>query len=135
MRLYLKKRAPDQIEFGIIYGGIAFLILGAGRLLPILPFAPACVFKGLTGIPCITCGSTRSVVHLSHGEILSAFAMNPLMTLCLISAALYFIHSLMSAAFNLPRVSFLLTDNDRNIMRAGVVMLLLIQWAYLIILL
>jgi hypothetical protein len=135
MRLYLKKRAPDQIEFGIIYGGIAFLILGAGRLLPILSFAPDCVFKGLTGIPCLTCGSTRSVVHLSHGEILSAFAMNPLMTLCLISAALFFIHSLMSAAIDLPRVSFLLTDNDRNIMRAGVVMLLLIQWAYLIILL
>ena len=135
MRLFLKKRSPDQIEFGIIYGGIALVMLGIGWLPPVRSFAPDCVFKGLTGIPCLTCGSTRSVAHLSHGEILSAFGMNPLMTLCLISAVLYFIYSLLSAAFGLPRISFLLTDNERNVMRAGVVMLLLAQWAYLIILL
>jgi hypothetical protein len=92
------------------------------------------VFKGLTGIPCPTCGATRSVVHLSHGDILSAFTMNPLMTLCLMSAVLYFIYSLVSAAFHLPRISFLFTDQERTIMRKGVVMLLLVQWAYLIIL-
>ncbi len=135
MRLFLKKRAPDRIEFGIIYGVIALVMLGVGWLPPILSFAPDCVFKGLTGIPCPTCGSTRSVMHLSHGNMLSAFAMNPLTTLCLISAVLYFIYSLMSVAFHLPRISFLLTDNERNVMRAGVVMLLLVQWAYLIILL
>jgi hypothetical protein len=75
------------------------------------------------------------VVHLSHGDILSAFAMNPLITLCLISAVLYFIYSLMSAAFDLPRISLLLTDKERNAVKAGVVMLLLVHWAYLIILL
>jgi hypothetical protein len=133
MKLFLKKRAPDQIEFGIIYGGIALVILGAGWLQSILSFAPDCVFKGLTGIPCLTCGSTRSVVHLSHGDILSALTMNPLTTLCLMSAILYFFYSLMSAAFHLPRISFLFTDKERTIMRAGVVMLLLVQWAYLII--
>ena len=135
MRLFLKKRAPDQIEFGIIYGGIALVVLGVGRLQPILSFAPHCVFKGLTGIPCLTCGSTRSVVHLSHGDILSAFAMNPLTTLCLISAVLYFFYSLISAATDLPRISLSLTDKEKNIMRAGVVLLLLVQWAYLIVLL
>jgi hypothetical protein len=58
--------------------------------------------------------------------------MNPLTTLCLMSAVLYFIYGLMSAAFHLPRISFLFTDNERTIMRAGVVMLLLVHWAYLI---
>ena len=135
MRLFLKKRAPDQIEFGLIYGGIALVMLVVGRFQPILSFAPDCIFKGLTGIPCLTCGSTRSVAHLSHGDILSAFAMNPLMTLCLISAVLCFIYSLVSAAFDLPRISFHLTDKERNNMRAGVVMFLLVHWAYLIILL
>jgi hypothetical protein len=134
MQLFLKKRVPDQIEFGIIYGGIALVILGAGWLQSVLLFVPDCVFKGLTGIPCLTCGSTRSVVHLSHGNILSAFTMNPLTTLCLMSAVLYFIYSLVSAAFHLPRISFLFTDTEKNIMRAAVVILLLVQWAYLIIL-
>jgi hypothetical protein len=48
---------------------------------------------------------------------------------------LCFIYSLMSAAFDLPRISFLLTDKERNTVRAGVVLLLLVHWAYLIILL
>jgi hypothetical protein len=135
MRLLLKKRASDQIEFGLIYGSIALAVLVVGRLQPILPFAPQCVFKGLTGIPCLTCGSTRSVVFLSRGEILSAFAMNPLTTLCLISAILCFFTSLISAALGLPRISFFFTDKERNLMRAGVVVLLLVQWVYLIILL
>jgi hypothetical protein len=135
MQLRLKKRSPDQIEFGIIYGGIALVILGAGWLQSILSFAPDCVFKGLTGIPCPTCGATRSVVHLSHGDILTAFTMNPLTTLCLMTAVLCFIYGLLSAAFHLPRIGFLVTDKERTAMRAGVVMLLLVQWAYLIILL
>jgi hypothetical protein len=135
MRLFLKKPAPDQIEFGIIYGGIALVMLAAGRLTPILSFAPDCVFKGLTGIPCLTCGSTRAVVHLSHGDILPALAVNPLTTLCLISAVLYFIYSLMSVVFDLPRIRFLFTDQEKNVMRAGAVILLLVQWVYLIILL
>jgi hypothetical protein len=134
MQLFLKKRAPDQIEFGIIYGGIALAVLGAGWLPSLLSFMPDCVFKGLTGIPCLTCGSTRSVVHLSHGHLLSAFTLNPLTTLSLISAVLFFIYGLMSAACDLPRISFLFTDKEKNIMRAGVVMLLLVQWVYLIIL-
>jgi len=133
MRLYLKKKSSHQIEFGIIYGGIALLMLGAGRLLPILSFAPDCVFKGLTGLPCPACGSTRSVVHIAHGDILSALAMNPLTTLCLMAAIAFFIYSLMSAAFDLPRINCLLADKEKNVMRAGVVMILLGQWAYLII--
>jgi Protein of unknown function (DUF2752) len=133
MRLCLKKKSSNQIEFGIIYGGIALLMLGVGRLLPVLSYAPDCVFKGLTGIPCPTCGSTRSVVHLAHGDILSALAMNPLTTLCLMAAIAYFISSLMSMAFDLPRINFLLADKEKNVMRAGAVMILLAQWAYLIV--
>jgi hypothetical protein len=133
MRLYLKKRTSNQIEFGIIYGGISLLMLGAGWLLPILSFAPDCVFKGLTGLPCPTCGSTRSVVHLAHGDILSALAMNPLTTLCLVAAIVYFIASLMSVAFDLPHINVILADKEKNVMKAGVVMVLLAQWAYLII--
>jgi hypothetical protein len=134
MRLFLKKRTPDQIEFGIIYGGIALLMLGAGRVLPILSFAPDCAFKGMTGRPCPTCGSTRSVMYLSHGDIVSAFTMNPLITLCLIAAIVYFFIALMSRTFDLPRLNFLFTDKEKIILRTGAVMMLLVQWAYLIIL-
>jgi hypothetical protein len=135
MRLFLKKKTPDMIEFGIIYGCIALLILGVGRLLPSLSWVPDCVFKGMTGFPCPTCGATRSVAHISHGDILSAFVMNPLITLFLILAVAYCVISIVSVVFDLPRIGFLLTDSEKHIVRKGAVILLLVQWVYLIILL
>ena len=133
MRLSLHKKTPDRIEFGIIYGGIALMIVAAGRFLPVLSLAPDCVFRGLTGVPCPSCGATRSMVHLSHGLVLSAFAMNPLTTLCLISAVAWFSASIVSAVLDLPRIGIILTTAEKQIVRAGAVILLFAQWAYLVI--
>lgn len=46
--------------------------------------APACPFHVLTGYPCLTCGSTRAVLALLRGEIGTALAWNPLVTLGLL---------------------------------------------------
>lgn len=37
-----------------------------------------CIFKNLTGFPCPSCGSTRSVVSLFHGDPMAAININPL---------------------------------------------------------
>jgi hypothetical protein len=133
MRLYLKKKTPDQIEFGIIYGGIAIVALCVGRLLPVLSIVPDCVFKGLTGVPCPTCGSTRSMVHLAHGDVMSAVAMNPLTALSMITALAYFIASIIMLVYDLPRVRYILSNREKNVMRMAAVMMLVMQWVYLII--
>jgi hypothetical protein len=133
MRLFLEKKASNQIEFGVIYGVIALLMLGAAWWPPLLSLAPGCVFQGLTGVPCPTCGSTRSLVHLSHGDIVSAFSMNPLVTLAMIAAVVYFLFSLIILAFDLPRITCILTDKEKSVMRAAVLIILLAQWAYLTI--
>lgn len=39
-----------------------------------------CTLKALTGIPCPTCGGTRSVAHLVRLDLAGAWAMNPLVT-------------------------------------------------------
>lgn len=36
-----------------------------------------CLIKHFTGIPCPSCGSTRSVVSLLHGDLPGAFFWNP----------------------------------------------------------
>ena len=41
------------------------------------PFTP-CIFKNMTGIACPSCGVTRSVLLLMHGNVESAILMNPL---------------------------------------------------------
>jgi len=131
MRLFLEKKSPHQIEFGLIYGVIALIMLGVAWWPPILSLAPGCVFKRLIGLPCPTCGSTRSLVHLSHGDILSALSMNPLVTLAMIFAVMYFFYSLITLVFDLPRFSCILTDREKSLARAMFIMLLLAQWAYL----
>lgn len=36
-----------------------------------------CLFKKVTTFPCPSCGTTRSVLQLSHGNLLSAILLNP----------------------------------------------------------
>jgi hypothetical protein len=50
-------------------------------------FLSPCVFKALTGLPCPTCGATRSIVYLMDMSVASAFAMNPLVA----AGAVFFI--------------------------------------------
>ena len=133
MRVAFQKRIPGKIEFGIIYGGIALLVLAAAWLPPVVALAPDCVFRGLTGIPCPTCGSTRSVIHLSHGDMRAAFFMNPIAALFMIAAVLHFFYSSITFLFGLPRIILTLSDKEKNIVRTVVVMLLLAQWGYLVV--
>jgi hypothetical protein len=67
---------------GAIFGGIGVLAAAAVALLGLdrLPVA-FCVFKGLTGLPCPTCGSTRAVARLFGLDPAGALAMNPFTTL------------------------------------------------------
>lgn len=132
MRLFWKKRTTGQIEFGIIYGGIALLVLCAARFLPVLEFLPSCAFKDLTGLPCPTCGSTRSIVHLAHGEFLSSLVMNPLISIGSIGSTFLFLYCILTLAFDKPRLGFVLTEREKNAVRAGVVLLVLANWSYLV---
>ncbi|MDP4204480.1 MAG: DUF2752 domain-containing protein [Bacteroidota bacterium] len=38
----------------------------------------ACIFKDITGIPCPSCGVTRTILTLSKGQVWEALQINPL---------------------------------------------------------
>lgn len=40
---------------------------------------PQCLFRSLTGLACPGCGSLRSLHHFLHGNIATAFLLNPLL--------------------------------------------------------
>ena len=73
------------------------IVLGWAALMAAVQFLPffrrrhlnACVFLDLTGLPCPSCGSTRAMSALAHGEIVRAFALNPLLTAFLTALLLY----------------------------------------------
>jgi hypothetical protein len=133
MRIVFKKRSAGQIEFGIIYGSMALIVLGAARVLPLHSIIPSCVFKGITGFPCPTCGTTRSMLSLSQGDIATALAMNPLIALGLVGAVLSFLYSIITLIFNLKRMSVILTGREKTVVRTIAVIFFLVQWTYLIL--
>jgi hypothetical protein len=132
MRIVFGKRSPGQVEFGLIYGGIALLALCAARVFPALSFFPSCALKGLFGISCPTCGSTRAVVHLAHGDLFEALAMNPLITLSFIVAVLLFLYSLVALALDLSRIGLQLSTREGSAVRVAAIGLVLAQWVYLV---
>jgi hypothetical protein len=76
------KAVPGGLPLGAILAGIAALAgVAVGVLhLDSLPVT-ICFFKLATGFPCATCGSTRALGRLFHGDLAAAFGMNPLATL------------------------------------------------------
>jgi len=133
MQVVRAKRKSGQIEYGIIYGGIALAVLGFAWLFPVLSFAPQCMFRKLTGLPCPTCGATRSVVHLVHGDISHAFIMNPLAAAGVLIAIFFFFYSIITLLFELPRFRVLLRESESKAIRWGSATLLLAQWIYLVV--
>ena len=130
MHLTLKKCASGDIAFGLIYGTIAILALIAVRFLPILDLMPSCAFRAFTGIPCPTCGATRSLVHFAHGDLSASFGMNPAIALLLFAALLMFAYDV-ATLFSGSRIFLSLTPREATLIRAGAIMVLVANWAYL----
>ncbi len=42
------------------------------------PAVGVCLIRQVTSVPCPSCGSTQSVIHLLHGEYVDALYWNPL---------------------------------------------------------
>lgn len=133
MRIVFRQRERGELDFGLLYGGIVLLGLFAIRFLPVSRFLPSCYFRSFLGFPCPSCGTTRSLVSLVRGDVLGSFVMNPLAAVLILIVLLWLCYSILAALFVLPRLSLLLTENEKNAVRLGAVMLALANWAYLVI--
>lgn len=69
-RLYL-------LFFIALISGYAWFIWSYNKYNAHSEFTP-CVFKNVTGVPCPSCGSTRSVVLITEGNFTNAFLVNPM---------------------------------------------------------
>ena len=132
MHVSLRYKRPGDIEFGIIYGTIALLALIAARILPVQEILPPCPFRVVTGIPCPSCGSTRSLVHLAHGDIAGSLILNQLFSLAMITALFLFFACSVRLPFNRSRITLTHTRREGTVLRAGMAGIFLANWSYLI---
>ncbi len=154
MKLTLVPRLPagqagqdKHPELGLIYGCIILFILVGVYLVSKLSvltdcdaIAPlnltkifACPLKTYTGVPCLTCGMTRSFVLLVHLEIAQAFLMNPVVFLTIVLLLLWGIYTLATRLLKTGRIVVKLSSTERKIAVLLFISALLTNWLYLIL--
>jgi hypothetical protein len=134
MRLSWKRLAPAETDHELLWlsvsaAGLAASALWFGLRLP----WPGCAFHDLTGLPCVTCGATRSTVQFLHGHFHAALLFNPLVFASLCAIALFDVYAFAVLVVRAPRLR--LADwkqTETKAVRLLVIVLLSLNWAYLL---
>ncbi len=108
-----------------------FFIIAAGFFNDFLDLLPPCVFHKVTGMPCLTCGATRSIVALSQFDFVSSFILNPLTPIFVIALAVFSSISLFGYIFK-KSVVLEFSVAEKRVARIGIVALIAVNWIYLI---
>jgi hypothetical protein len=97
-------RRPDRIGHAIVAAGLAAMFAASFAGVDRLKFAPLpltgdgvssiCLLKRLTGVPCPTCGMTRSFCSIGRGEFAAAVRFHPLGPLLYVMFAVAMVRSL-----------------------------------------
>jgi hypothetical protein len=119
---------PELLVLAVSVGGVLF----AGLWLKLgLPW-PLCWFHQLTGEPCATCGATRSAIGFVRGDWLGSLHWNPLAFIAYCGIAAFDIYALVVLLTRAPRFRILFSDAEKKAMRVLVVLLVLVNWGYLL---
>ena len=118
-------------QLGILWGATAAGLIALSPFAAEITFGlPACPFLAFSGVPCLTCGTTRAALALSRLDPLRALALNPLATIgwvALVGGGLVGgVYSLLGGEVREPRWKVSLGA------RFAAVALLLANWAYVI---
>ena len=92
-----------------------------------------CPFKALTGLPCPTCGMTRTAISLLHLHPVQAIKISPLFTFIYANFALLLLYSVGSLLSLWPKVRITFSSGkERNIFIAASIICVFVNWLYLI---
>lgn len=112
---------------GVLAAALAWILANASLPVPV----GTCVFKAITGWPCVTCGGTRALRALFEGHLAAALRANPLVVLVAAGWTGYGVYAMGALMRAWPRMRIQL-DNRAivTVKRVGLVLVAL-TWAYL----
>jgi len=133
MRITARHLVPGEIDHELIWLSATAVSLG----LAVSWFAlglpwPRCVFHDLTGLPCVTCGMTRSAIQFLHGHFFAALKWNPLVFALLWGVVAFDLYALVTLATRGPRLRIVFRQAERKYARGVIVAVLALNWFYLL---
>lgn len=134
MRLVWRRRSANEPDHELIWLAVsaASIAGGAAWLTMALPW-PRCPFLAVTGLPCVTCGATRSTIAFLHGDFLSALRWNPLAFVALCGLVAFDLYAAIVLVGRTPRLRIVdWTVTEKNVARIVVISLLALNWIYLL---
>jgi len=130
MRAYVRNNSA-AMGIHVIWGPMGLLfIVAAGFFKDFLGLLPPCIFHRLTGIPCLTCGATRSLVALSQFDMASSFLLNPMVFVFAAGVVVFSLVSLYGLIFE-RNIVLRLDKGQKRALRIGVISLIIVNWLYL----
>jgi hypothetical protein len=97
---------------------------------PIFALLPSCTFRAAVGLPCPSCGATRAGLALARGELLTAFAYNPLFVVGLGILLLWSVWQMLERGLG-KTIKFEILPRRR--LRGLVSGMIILNWLYLIV--
>jgi hypothetical protein len=133
MKIEFIRRKKGDLNLGLIYGGIGiFGFVGARFFSKLIALVPPCPFHSITGLPCPSCGTTRSGILLSQFRVLEAFRTNPFFVLVCVGVAIWalsaFILHIMGKRMRIVRF-----NESTPLIRVLLIGTILANWIYLIL--
>jgi uncharacterized protein DUF2752 len=125
---------PNEIDHELIWLTVSLGSLGVAALWFShgLPW-PRCVFHQLTGLPCVTCGMTRSAIAFFQGRFLAALKWNPLVFAFLCGVTTFDIYAFAIVTTHAPRFRIVFrSQTEKQYARRIMIAALALNWVYLL---
>jgi len=126
---------PGEIDHELLWLLISMsAFLGLSLWLSAGLATPRCAFRDLTGLPCLTCGATRSAWQFLHGHFLTSLRFNPLAFTAFCGIAIFDLYAMAVLITRTPRLRVSnFTHTEKFAARIVVVALLCGNWLYLVL--
>ena len=134
MQLCRRRLAPGETDYELVWLSVSIASLGAAAAWFALRLPwPQCLFHALTGLPCVTCGSTRSAIAFFHGQFFSALKWNPLAFGFLCALSSFNIYAFIVLTTRAPRLRIANSSRAaKTVARFLTIALLALNWVYLL---
>jgi hypothetical protein len=116
----------ELLWLGVSTAGLVTAVLWFGLHLP----WPGCVFHDWTGLPCLTCGATRSTIQFLHGNFFAAWHWNPLVALVLCAVLVYNAYACVVLIMRSRRLRLQLSVFEKQTLRIVIVSALALNWLH-----